>query len=47
MRPAALAPGYLDKYHESIKNELNTTVDNIDATYNTEIRIHVRKVRTI
>ncbi len=41
------APGYLDKYHESIKNELNTTVENIDATYNTEIRIHVRKVRTI
>lgn len=50
VRPAvtpSTAPGYIEKYLESIEGELKTTVENIDATYNTEIRIRPTKVRTI
>jgi PPOX class probable F420-dependent enzyme len=41
------APGYLDKYRASIEGELKTTVEAIDATYDTEIRVRPIKVRTI
>ncbi len=41
------APGYLEKYRASIEGKLDTTVDDIDATYNTEIRIRPTSVRTI
>jgi PPOX class probable F420-dependent enzyme len=40
------APGYLDKYRASIEGELQTTVEAIDATYNTEIRVHPINIRT-
>lgn len=46
MAPSA-APGYLDKYRVSIEGELATTVEAIDATYDTEIRIHVQRVITV
>jgi PPOX class probable F420-dependent enzyme len=39
-------PGYLDKYRASIEEELRATVEAIDATYNTEIRVHPIKIRT-
>jgi hypothetical protein len=50
---AALAPGrrpsalgaYLDKYEATITGPLGTTVDEIDRTYNTEIRIRPTRVR--
>jgi PPOX class probable F420-dependent enzyme len=41
------APGYVDKYLRAIEDDLNTTVEEIDATYHTEIRLHPTKVRTI
>jgi len=41
------APGYIDKYGESIDRDLQTTVEAIDATYNTEIRITPTRVVTV
>jgi PPOX class probable F420-dependent enzyme len=38
------APGYVDKYGESIERDLESTVAEIDATYNTEIRIRPERV---
>jgi PPOX class probable F420-dependent enzyme len=46
-RRASEALGYLAKYQASIEGELSTTVEDIDATYSTEIRIRPRRVRTI
>jgi PPOX class probable F420-dependent enzyme len=43
-KPSGLR-AYLDKYEASIAGELASTVDEIDATYNTEIRIRPSKVR--
>jgi PPOX class probable F420-dependent enzyme len=43
-RPSALR-AYLDKYEASITGPLATTVDEIDRTYNTEIRIRPTGVR--
>ena len=43
-RPSAL-PGYLDRYEASITGPLAMTVDEIDRTYNTEIRIRPTRVR--
>jgi PPOX class probable F420-dependent enzyme len=43
-RPSALR-AYLDKYQASITGPLGTTVDEIDRTYNTEIRIRPTRVR--
>ena len=40
------APGYLDRYRGSIEGELQTTVEAIDAAYNTEIPVHPIKIRT-
>lgn len=37
--------GYVDKYEAAITGELDTTVEAIDATYNTEIRIAPTGVR--
>lgn len=39
------APGYLDKYEASIVGPLNMTVDEVDATYSTELRIRPTGVR--
>ena len=41
------APGYVDKYGESIERDLETTIDAVDATYNTEIRIRPERVVTV
>jgi PPOX class probable F420-dependent enzyme len=41
------APGYIDKYGESIEDDLKTTVEAIDATYNTEIRIRPERLVTV
>ena len=41
------APGYLDKYRTSIERDLQTTVEAIDATYDTEIRIRPERVVTV
>ena len=41
------APGYLDKYGESIERDLHTTVADIDATYDTEIRIRPERIVTV
>jgi PPOX class probable F420-dependent enzyme len=43
-RPSALR-AYLDKYEASITGPLGTTVDEIDRTYDTEIRIRPARVR--
>lgn len=43
-KPSALR-AYLDKYEASITGPLGMTVDEIDQTYNTEIRIHPTRVR--
>ena len=43
-RPSAL-PGYLDRYEASITGPLGMSVDEIDRTYNTEIRIRPTRVR--
>lgn len=42
--PSGLRP-YLDKYETSITEMLGTTVDHIDETYNTEIRIRPARIR--
>lgn len=44
--PSSL-PAYLAKYRDSIEHELHTTVAEIDATYDTEIRIHPERVLTV
>lgn len=41
------APGYVAKYQESIERDLQTTVEAIDATYNTEIRIRPERIITV
>ncbi len=41
------APGYVDKYGESIVRDLNTTVEAVDATYNVEIRIRPERILTV
>ena len=46
MKPST-APGYLDKYRASIEGELQTTVEQIDATYDTEIRISRRPCHVV
>lgn len=43
-RPSALG-AYLDKYETTITGALGTTVDEIDRTYDTEIRIRPTRVR--
>jgi PPOX class probable F420-dependent enzyme len=43
-RPSALG-AYLDKYEASITGPLDTTVDDIDRRYDTEIRIRPTRVR--
>jgi PPOX class probable F420-dependent enzyme len=43
-RPSALK-AYLDKYESSITGPLGMTVDEIDQTYNAEIRIRPTRVR--
>jgi PPOX class probable F420-dependent enzyme len=43
-RPSALE-AYVDKYEASITGSLRTTVDVIDRTYDTEIRIRPTRVR--
>lgn len=43
-RPSEL-PGFLEKYEASITGQLGTTVEDIDATYNTEIRIRPTRIR--
>lgn len=40
-------PGYLDKYSGAIADELHTTVEEIDATYSTRIRIRPDRVRLL
>jgi PPOX class probable F420-dependent enzyme len=42
--PSALA-GFTEKYAGAITDVLHTTVEDIDATYHTQIRIHPTKVR--
>jgi PPOX class probable F420-dependent enzyme len=44
-RKPSAQPGYLEKYEASITGELGTTVADIDATYDTEIRVRPTKVR--
>ena len=41
------APGYVDKYGESIVRDLATTVEAIDAQYDTEIRIRPERLVTV
>jgi PPOX class probable F420-dependent enzyme len=41
------AHGYIDKYGESIDRDLRTTVEAIDATYDTEIRITPTRIVTV
>jgi PPOX class probable F420-dependent enzyme len=36
---------YLAKYAAAIRDELQTTIDEIDGTYHTEVRIRPTKVR--
>lgn len=43
-RPSGLG-AYLDKYETSITGPLGMTVDDIDRTYNAEIRIRPTRVR--
>jgi hypothetical protein len=43
-RPSAI-DAYLDKYEASITGPLGMTVDEIDQTYSTEIRIRPTHVR--
>jgi PPOX class probable F420-dependent enzyme len=44
-RPPSSVAAYLDKYESSITGALETTVAEIDSTYNTEIRIRPTRVR--
>lgn len=43
-KPSGL-PAYIDKYESSITGLLATTVDEIDGTYTTELRIRPARVR--
>jgi PPOX class probable F420-dependent enzyme len=43
-RPSGLR-AYLDKYESSITGPLGMTIDEIDQTYNTEVRIRPTRVR--
>lgn len=38
---------YVDKYQAAIEGELHTTLAEVDATYDTEIRIRPTKIRTV
>lgn len=38
-------PGFVDKYRDAIRDELATTVEEIDATYSTRITISLERVR--
>jgi PPOX class probable F420-dependent enzyme len=44
-RPPSAVAAYVDKYESAITGALGTTVADIDATYNTEIRIRPTRVR--
>lgn len=44
-QPPSEFPGYLDRYESDITGPLATTVADIDATYNTRLRIHPTRVR--
>src|SRR5919108_3496823 len=44
-RPPSAVAAYLDKYESAITGQIGTTVTEIDATYNTEIRIRPTRVR--
>jgi PPOX class probable F420-dependent enzyme len=44
-RAPSAFPGYLDKYEGDILGALATTVQAIDDTYNTQLRMGPRKVR--
>jgi PPOX class probable F420-dependent enzyme len=44
-RKPSAQPGYLEKYEASITGELGMTVDEIDSTYDTEIRVRPTRVR--
>jgi PPOX class probable F420-dependent enzyme len=44
-QPPSRAPGYLEKYEADIVGPLQTTVDEIDRTYNTRLRIRPTSVR--
>lgn len=44
-QPPSSFPGYLAKYEADILGPLATTVEAIDDTYNTELRLRPRKVR--
>ncbi len=44
-QPPSAFPGYLAKYEDDILGPLATTVEAIDETYNTQLRIHPRKIR--
>lgn len=43
-KPSAF-PGFLDKYEASIAGQMGMTVEAIDATYNTEVRIRPVRIR--
>ena len=44
-QPPSAFPGYLAKYEADILGPLATTVEAIDGTYNTRLRLRPRKVR--
>ncbi|MDQ3886853.1 MAG: TIGR03667 family PPOX class F420-dependent oxidoreductase [Actinomycetota bacterium] len=44
-QPPSEFPGYLDKYESDIIGPLGMTVDEIDQTYNTRLRIRPTRVR--
>jgi PPOX class probable F420-dependent enzyme len=46
-RPPSQFPGYLSKYEADIIGPLNTTVQDVDATYNTQLRVRVTRVRLL
>lgn len=43
--PPSASPGYLDRYEADITGPLDTTVQAIDETYNTRVRIRPTRVR--
>ena len=44
-RPPSAVAAYLDKYEARITGPMGMTVEELDSTYNTEIRIHPTRVR--
>jgi PPOX class probable F420-dependent enzyme len=44
-QPPSRARGYLEKYEADIVGPLQTTVEEIDRTYNTRLRIRATRVR--